>query len=343
MAITLQQPLGTDVYNVAVFNSNAQIVQDTINSILTAIDNINLVLPKKMPFINVTDNSFNIDENLEDGIYYLSVLPTGTLPQEAPAINNILIAIGNSTQTLITSNSKIYQRVFDPLVDTDWISMTTNVVDDLTTQSATDSLSANQGYILNNSKLSISYPEEIDLNSIEQGIYVCNKIVSVTGTVPSVVSTPIDFIFESYGKIGETPVFQSYLDIATNLQFSRFGNLSTDDTWYWTNWSTIEGGGGGGDASAFNLCPADPDNIIENGIYYNDNVTTYTNIPTGYELNYIIHINNSDTQHTQTGLFISSTTQKLKWLTRSFSSDTWSSWEDLEGSGSSSLQWEEWT
>lgn len=259
MAINLQQPLGTDIYSITVFNSNAQIIQDAVNGLLTDVDEINQILPNKYPFTYITSTSTNIDAtNLTDGIYYLTVQPAGTLPQNISSTNNILIVskVGSSlSEYLLTADGKLFHRVVSSSVG-NWSIMTVQIVDNLTTEEADVALSANQGYILNKNKLNLvllasTSSNQINLDNADSGIYICDG-TTVSGTIPDFISissttaTDNHFIFESYGTIGETTVLQRISDSVTTAQGTRIGYINSSSTWTWSAWTAYGSGGGGG-------------------------------------------------------------------------------------------------
>lgn len=269
MAINLQQPLGTDIYNISVFNSNAQVIQDAVNTAQEAIDLINSILPNKFPFSYITTTETDIDSvDLTDGIYYLSIQPSGTLPENIPSTNNILIIsnINNSlSEYLLTSDGKLYQRTVTTSTVDSWKQITVQIVDNLTTQDENQALSAKQGYILNNNKITLFYhnisnpdTNSINFDNADSGIHICDG-TSISGTIPDFISidtsnpTNNNFIFESYGKIGETAVLQRISNTRISQQGTRVGYVdSTSSNWVWKEWLTINigetGGGGGGDS-----------------------------------------------------------------------------------------------
>ena len=266
MAITLQQPLGSDIYSIAVFNSNAQLIEENINNMLSSIENIENILPTKYNIINLT-SSDTIDIILNNNVYYILDTVNGTYPNNTTKENSIVFVIGDeisiNIQTLVTNNGKIYQRsITNTTVINDWQSLTNTVVDDLITQDVNQALSANQGYILNNSKLDIKYvnststPNSIDIDSISSGIYVCDGI-EITGTLPdfmpistgeSAINNKI--VIESEGKIGETTTKQIITNGSLLGQAIRTGSI-VSDAWTWSDWKPIaigdgSGSGGGG-------------------------------------------------------------------------------------------------
>ena len=251
MAINLQKPLGTDVYSIGVFNTNSETIETAINNLQTNVENLNDEILKKLPYTQITSTSFNIDTMLNDGIYYLYVRPTGTLPNSITDTLMILLSIKNSsgsqsTQILLNSKGTNYRTVTSSSVNA-WLTLeVVEVIDNLQSTSSTSALSANQGRLLDINKLNILYynvnseNNTINLNNVVPGIHVCNG-TSVSGTIPtfssinSTTATNNKFILESYGIIGETSVIQRLSDVTSTTQGSRFGYLVSSN-WVWTDW-----------------------------------------------------------------------------------------------------------
>ena len=267
--ITLQQPLGIDVYSITVFNNNFQQIQTSVNTLLTDIENINTVLPNKFPFQYVTTTDFNVDSiDNTDGIYYLTILPSGTLPTGIPETNNILIISKNSnnvlSEYLLISDGSIYQREISNSAINEWKTITAQVIDNLDSQNANASLSANQGYILNQNKINIYYlntdnPDNNMLNfdNAEPGIYICDG-TATSGSIPNfsnISSTTAEnnhYIFESYGKISETAVLQRVTDVTNTSQGMRVNYLN-NSSWTWTTWQSFGSSSGGSGNPGINL------------------------------------------------------------------------------------------
>ena len=75
--VVLQKPLGTDVYNIEVFNSNSTEIEKYLNQALTNIQSINEQLAggitsSAIPYFNHLGKQLNIDiTGIEFGIYIL--------------------------------------------------------------------------------------------------------------------------------------------------------------------------------------------------------------------------------------------------------------------------------
>lgn len=254
--ITLQQPLGTDIYNISVFNTNFQTIEDVINSLQDLVGEFEGDLDGKYPLTYITSNTTNIDSGLQDGVYYLTVTPSGTLPSGVTGPNSMIFVSninGDTSEFLYAPDGNIYHRY----AGGDWKQLTVDIVDNLSSQERTAALSANQGYILNRDKVGIYFKNDntgnnsINIDNITSGVYICDG-TSVTGTLPDYMSisttTPDtnNFILESYGTTGSTSAVQYLNDTKMDIQAVRFGYLN-GSTWSWNTWNRVsfEGGDGG--------------------------------------------------------------------------------------------------
>lgn len=242
MAITLQQPLGTDIYNVEVFNQNSEIIENAINALQNNVDNLNIEIVQKLPFVQVTDSNYNIDTILEDGIYYFYVTPTGILPDISDTFF-ILLSIKStdstqSTQIMFTNNSTHYRTVTTSNVE-DWLSLKVIEVENvLTSINVDNALSANQGRVLNDIKLDKYYytnENEIDFNNISSGIYNCVN-TQVTNAPNNLSNT---FILEVYGESNalQTQIITNINSDGTSTKMSRYTYLN-GSSWQFSAWTT---------------------------------------------------------------------------------------------------------
>nr|CAI9751287.1 tail protein [uncultured phage]CAI9752143.1 tail protein [uncultured phage] len=252
MAITLAQPLGTDVYNIEVFNNNAKIIETAVNEQETDINNLAIQLSGKY---NCYFSTPSLDTVLLDGIYYLKSKPAvATYPDGISDENNIVISLitntGANLQTLLTSDAKIYQRtVSGSNTLTDWVTTTTAVVDNLVSNSVKDPLSANQGRILNETKLQVDYPSSLNLDQATTGLFICDG-TATTGNIPantqisSTNATNNHYVLECFGKTQDTSVLQRLSDVTTSTVVYRFGSKNIEGNWVWASWQVLGTSGG---------------------------------------------------------------------------------------------------
>lgn len=238
---TLTQPKGTDVYNVAVFNKNAQAIQDAINGtaqddgLIPAVNNLLIEIAKKYPYFT---EQTNIDKILDNGIYYNIV--SGSEPLE----NSILLSIslaGNNIQTLITKDKISQRTVTASSLNPSWTVLTTKVINSLTTGGVSDALSAEQGKILNTTKLNhyIKMTTALDLDNITEGIYSCSA--GTTGlNIPATEDT--NAVVIQYGDGKTVTSTQLFYGADNSAAYIRYRGMTGD----WSGWIALGTGGGGG-------------------------------------------------------------------------------------------------
>lgn len=250
MAINLTKPLGTDIYNVGVFNDNSTVIQDIINNlILPDIDNLNKLIEEKFNY--AVNDTLNLDNVTGNKIYFITGILTGdVLPAEnIPSGGNIVINYddGNITvETVILSDSRLYQR---SSTNNEWVALTSKVVDNLNTEDKDSSLSAKQGKVLNDTKLSLTFltsEDNIDIDNINTGIYIGTEIGSIdeTNVLPDVIGDNLkNFILFSLGNINE--LCTQLLFVATDdVQgcYIRYGFIATEtNTFSFSDWTTLGG------------------------------------------------------------------------------------------------------
>lgn len=269
MSISLTKPSAEDIYDISVFNDNSTKIEAAVNKNETDITTITNELVNKLGMIKVVDTNFNLDSLLDIANYYIQVKPKGTLPSGTSG-KGILMVYKDSndicTQVLITPKENsvtygIYIRTVSSATSfTAWQNLTSNttVIDNLTTESSVDALSAKQGKILNENKLNISKPVNIaDMDTISSGVYICNgtTISACSSTFPNNISiqlnsTATNFVLECFTD-GNTTAYQNIYDCLTDNSVYRYKKQSeTDNTvWIWGPWlnnGSNSGGGGSG-------------------------------------------------------------------------------------------------
>lgn len=258
MSITLQKPLGSDVYNVGVFNENATEIEEVLNPLIENVNTILEELPNKYYF-KILQSTDTINTTLSNGIYYLPTKTVGTLPTGAATVNNIIISIqgisaNSSTQYLLTSDGQIFKRNTTGATMYSWTQMSAKVVDNLESTENSAALSANQGRILDKLKFNIIYlstGESIDFDAIDKsGIYVCDGVSVSASELPSSLdfTTPEynHFVFTHKGNITNHTVIEQNLTTDKNQQFVRTGVYDESIGYNWSEWLAVGSGGGSG-------------------------------------------------------------------------------------------------
>lgn len=289
MNIKLIKPEGTDIYNISVFNDNSTTIEDAFKSLDDTFEDINLQIEDKYNYYDL--GTLSLNNNLATGIYGISSTPPGKLPD---GITNI--SAGFLLAEKINDDGGFHVMFIDEGIFYRWypelnwkVIKPINVIDTLNSQSETDALSAKQGYILNNTKLSIynMLNTDININNCDEGIYIGNQVVNPSDSPVENVS---NFILECYGPINSR--FQRYNDKTTNASYYRWGNENI-----YSGWSIY-----GGDTP--------PTPIPENKItetYVNDNIdrhillgsnsTSTSETNTVYKGNLIYNPNNNQVDY----------------------------------------------
>lgn len=258
MSINLRKPLGSDIYNVDIFNDNATDIEEALNPLIESVNTILEELPNKYYF-KVLQSTDTINTTLDNGIYYLPVQTVGTLPTGIATINNIIISIqgtaaNSSTQYLLTSDGQMFKRNTTGTTMYDWTQMSAKVIDNLESTESSAALSANQGRILDESKFNIIYlntGESIDFDAVDKsGIYICDGVSVSASDLPSSVdfTTPEynHFVFTHKGNITNHTVIEQNLTTDKNQQFVRTGVYDESIGYNWSEWLAVGSGGGSG-------------------------------------------------------------------------------------------------
>ena len=227
MAIKLLKPLGTDIYDIDVFNYNATTIETYLNK-LVAGDEISL----KVYYYPKDSTTFNIDTCLSgvhicDNMLFDNI--SGAFPDESSKSNFEVMSLGsepgNSTVQLLfdlSNNNKYitYFRAKLPNSD-DWSSWV---------KIATGSGSTSEG-------VQIIYTDEIDIDEVGTGIYMC-KDATVTGVMPAELIDKSLFQLISYGDDDNGPKSQTLIDLKhePGTQYTRYKRQLPNGEWAWTKW-----------------------------------------------------------------------------------------------------------
>ena len=126
MAITLNKPQPTDIYDIDIFNENSTTIENAVNQLQTEFTDLQ---DGKLNLFNIGTSAFNIDsvDSLSDGIYYLSdsVNLTGTFPETIDKTNMMLLVsktgTNSSLEYIFDSSGNIYQRTIENSVINGWV------------------------------------------------------------------------------------------------------------------------------------------------------------------------------------------------------------------------------
>lgn len=352
--VVLQKPLGTDVYNIEVFNSNSTEIEKYLNQALTNIQSINEQLAggitnSAIPYFNHLGKQLNIDmTGIEFGIYLVEFnLLQGTLPVMIGANNyalflNIPIVSGAVYQRLIPFNNDItYQRQFTNEKWDAWTGVDAVVqhFDEITEQLGyIRPLSAKLGLQLKENKFETFYPTVLDIDNPEQGIYVCDNIptASLNGTFPTNLISKEHFILINFGGKDGTSEFQLYTDLSYSIN-NVYIRSRTKEELAWSVWTKINGGtdsgtGGGGGGLEISYPTTLNADTAGSGIYIvNDNTTVSGNIPNKTMKNFVLtcYGDNTDSMRSQILMDINNAVHVRVMQKSDEGYTTWSVWKQL--------------
>lgn len=245
MSITLNKPLGTNIYDIAVFNANFSTIERYLNNFETQIsEGIKVYYP----------STINIDGKLESGIYICDNLQdsqlNGTFPSGIQGKQNFeLVSYGEKGKSTVTqlfidmtnysSTNNIYFRCY-----------VQDVTEETISWSNWKSITSTNGGSSESQNVFVKYPTSIDINNLDSGIYLCYNLTNIAGTFPNEVTNKSAFQIISYGDIDKESNIKTQvltdLTNGNNISYTRcYYNTSSGFTW--SAWKLVnEGGGGGG-------------------------------------------------------------------------------------------------
>ena len=229
------------VYSINDFNNYFDQLQRIIS---THDDSLSTVISAMANYFPFSMNPETINMNLANGIYYITEQVNGTFPFENVGNSCFLISIsnGSSSTQFLFDYSGIYSRR-NPLSPWNKISGA-SVIDSLVSTSTIDSLSANQGRLLNEGKLDIfshlsSDTEITNINYLSQGIHVFIN-ANIEGTFPEfcdIRSGNNNCVIEVFG-IQDQTYCQVVTDNWLNVRGFRSGTYENEGIW-WLDWQQI--------------------------------------------------------------------------------------------------------
>lgn len=217
MAITLNKPLGTDIYDVNVFNQNFTIIEQYLNNFQTDSDN-------SIYMYYYPEHSSVIDiDNLEPGFHICDDLLVenlkGTYPSDDSKVNFEVLSFGKDGTSKVQlyidmsySNNKVYIR--------SWIQ---------TGSAWTSWKDISSG--LSTSSLEVTYVEGTNIDNTENGIYF---IENPQGTLPPDITTT-NIQITTYGE-NEKNKTQLLTDLTTNKVYTRVYNTDSNS---WSEWTLL--------------------------------------------------------------------------------------------------------
>lgn len=233
MAVTLQKPLGSDIYNIDVFNANSTIIEEYLNRLTNESD-----ISFKIYYYPETSEVFNIDTAIT-GIHICSNLDPGNLQGIYPSEDSkwyfeVLSFIKANTLCcqiyidMSEGHNKLYVR--SKLPESTWTAWTT--------------VGTGGGGGTTSGGLDVIYTSEINLDTSDSGIYICSDAI-VTGTLPADMINSKLYQVINYGSGNGVPKSQIVTNIENgiNKTYSRVMYKNESNNYVWSDWKEQSGEG----------------------------------------------------------------------------------------------------
>lgn len=240
--ISLAKPLGTDIYNVEVFNDNSTLIEQYINALLNAASSGLEV--HNYPAESITINIDTVAQGLHCCTDKVETNVGGTLPETAISKQNFqLWCIGNKPDNVFQIFIDLTYAVNNIYVRTLQQNSTTwSIWEGLAKLS---DISTAAGYTIN-------YVDDaessINVDQITSGTYIISTGTAglVTGTLPDGVDATDKLLINSYGNMSNNLKMQNLYNLTVNpaVVFTRYKYLDTNGNYVWSEWEEGTMGGG---------------------------------------------------------------------------------------------------
>lgn len=256
--IVLQKPLGTDIYDVQVFNANFKIIEEYLNRFYKlTYDGL------KVYYYPETAAVINIDA-VATGIHVCDNLEYSSMSGNFPLDRRWYFAVLSINDEVDTKTR--FQLYFDFCEDANniyirsWnIERTSWTPWSILGSGGGTGGGGTGGGDTGTSGLTVQYPKSIFLGSMVSGIYLRDKdTTTVSGDLPSGVSDTTNFQLTCYGiPDGDHIMTEHLVDLDTGNVYMRRKIKNAAGAYFWSDWKqlncTCTGGGGGEDPD-----PEDP-------------------------------------------------------------------------------------
>lgn len=230
MAIVLQKPLGTDIYDINVFNSNFTIIEKYLNQLVFDTSS-----GLKIYYYPETSKTFNVD-TATTGIHICNNLDVANLLGTYPGDNTkwyfeVLSFISETSVSvqlyidMTEGHNKLYIR--SKLPNAEWTSWT-----------GTGSSSGGG----TTSSITVMYVSSLNLDTVDTGIFMCDG-AALTGTLPDKLDSTAQIQLICYGSGNDAIKTQVLTDVANgnNKMFTRVQYRTESGQFAWSTWVAAGG------------------------------------------------------------------------------------------------------
>lgn len=243
MAVVLQKPLGTDIYDIDVFNSNFTIIEKYLNQLVSDTSS-----GLKVYYYPETSETFNVD-TATTGIHICNNLDVANLLGTYPGDNTkwyfeVLSFISETSVSvqlyidMTEGHNKLYIR--SKLPNAEWTGWT---------GTGSSSGGGGGGGGGTTSGITVMYVSSLDLDTVDTGIFMCDG-AALTGTLPDKLDSTAQIQLICYGSGNDAIKTQVLTDVAngSDRMFTRVQYRTESGQFAWSTWVAV-GSGSGSDIS----------------------------------------------------------------------------------------------
>lgn len=242
MAVVLQKPLGTDIYDIDVFNSNFTIIEKYLNQLVFDTSS-----GLKVYYYPETSETFNVD-TATTGIHICNNLDVANLLGTYPGDNTkwyfeVLSFISETSVSaqlyidMTEGHNKLYIR--SKLPNAEWTGWTG-------TGSSSGGGGGGGG---TTSGITVMYVSSLNLDTVDTGIFMCDG-AALIGTLPDKLDSTAQIQLICYGSGSDAIKTQVLTDVAngSDKMFTRVQYRTESGQFAWSTWVAV-GSGSGSDIS----------------------------------------------------------------------------------------------
>lgn len=240
MAVVLQKPLGTDIYDIDVFNSNFTIIEKYLNQLVFDASS-----GLKVYYYPETSETFNVD-TATTGIHICNNLDVANLLGTYPGDNTkwyfeVLSFISETSVSvqlyvdMTEGHNRLYIR--SKLPNAEWTGWTGT--------GSSSGGGGGGGGGGTTSGITVMYVSSLDLDTVDTGIFMCDG-AALTGTLPDKLGSTAQIQLICYGSGNDAIKTQVLTDVANgnDKMFTRVQYRTESGQFAWSTWVAADSGSG---------------------------------------------------------------------------------------------------